>query len=264
MLLNGVLRTRWSSGFVFNLIASTFTTSTMATPNGKVWPKVVLFGDSITQGSFEEGGWGAAAANVLQRKCDVLNRGLSGYNSRWAEILLPHILPLDLLKQTHLVTVFFGANDASLPDVTPDKYVSVEDYAANLKKIVEHLKTGGLKSDQIILICPPAFYGDDWKKVCIEKGTELNRSNENTGQYSTACCQVAKDLKTHVIDLWTIMQEDKNWKRYLCDGLHLSVDGSQLLWEHLKPFFDKLAESLEMVYPDWSSIDPKNPEASLL
>lgn len=67
------------------------------------------------------------------RKCDVVNRGLSGYNSRWGRILLPHILPLDLLKDTVIATVFFGANDASLPEIAPDKYVSVEDYSANLK-----------------------------------------------------------------------------------------------------------------------------------
>ncbi|PIK38704.1 putative isoamyl acetate-hydrolyzing esterase 1-like [Apostichopus japonicus] len=230
----------------------------------RLYRKAVLFGDSITQVSFEEGGWGASAADLLQRKCDVVNRGLSGYNSRWGRILLPHILPLDLLKDTVIATVFFGANDASLPEIAPDKYVSVEDYSANLKEIVEHLKTGGLRPDQIILISPPALNGEEWRKVCIEKDVKMNRKNENTGRYSRACVQVAKDLETHSVDLWSIMQEDKDWKRYLCDGLHLSPAGSQLLWKHLEKHFTKLAESLEMIYPDWSSIDPDNPEASLL
>lgn len=187
----------------------------------------------------------------------------------------------------------------------------------------------------------------------ILSDVKMNRKNENTGRYSRACVQVAKDLETHSVNLWSIMQEDKvsglfrgrevggegvqgdrgptvanreplpfsvlptspfpppkgetmlhhliaftvnwfsvclfsttgmdwyfcyhlicflpcycscfqDWKRYLCDGLHLSPAGSQLLWKHLEKHFTKLAESLEMIYPDWSSIDPDNPEASLL
>lgn len=38
---------------------------------------------------------------------------------------------------------------------------------------------------------------------------KMNRKNENTGRYSRACVQVAKDLETHSVDLWSIMQEDK-------------------------------------------------------
>ncbi|CAI9572942.1 unnamed protein product, partial [Staurois parvus] len=53
------------------------------------WPRVVLFGDSITQFAFEANGWGATLADKLVRKCDVLNRGLSGYNTRWAKLILP-------------------------------------------------------------------------------------------------------------------------------------------------------------------------------
>lgn len=172
---------------------------------------------------------------------------------------------MDLLRDTVIATVLFGANDASLKEVSPDKYISVEEYAANLKDIVNHLKTGGLRPDQIILITPPAFCAEDWNKSCIVKGkTVNNRSNENTVRYSRACIQVAKDLDTHSIDLWSIMQEDKDWKKYLCDGLHLSPDGSQLLWKHLEKHFIKLAESLEMVYPDWSTINFDHPESSLI
>lgn len=75
------------------------------------------------------------------RKCDVVNRGLSGYNSRWSRILLPQILPMDLLRDTVIATVLFGANDASLKEVSPDKYISVEEYAANLKVCMSLVRT---------------------------------------------------------------------------------------------------------------------------
>lgn len=43
--------------------------------------ETVMFGDSITQGAWSTDGLGTALANAYQRKLDVLNRGLSGYNS---------------------------------------------------------------------------------------------------------------------------------------------------------------------------------------
>lgn len=50
------------------------------------------------------------------RKCDVVNRGLSGYNSRWAKIVLPRLISKDSASSNHIaaVTVFFGANDCAL------------------------------------------------------------------------------------------------------------------------------------------------------
>jgi len=34
-----------------------------------------VFGDSLTQRSFEPAGWGAALAHLYGRRCDVYNRG---------------------------------------------------------------------------------------------------------------------------------------------------------------------------------------------
>ncbi len=45
--------------------------------------RFVLFGDSLTQQSFEEGGWGSKLVSRYQRKADVTLRGYSGYNTRW-------------------------------------------------------------------------------------------------------------------------------------------------------------------------------------
>lgn len=46
------------------------------------------------------------------RKCDVLNRGFSGYNTRWARIILPRLV--GNWDSPTVVTIFFGANDSSL------------------------------------------------------------------------------------------------------------------------------------------------------
>lgn len=49
------------------------------------------------------------------RKCDVLNRGFSGYNTRWAKIILPRLVRKGSgLDSPVAVTIFFGANDSAL------------------------------------------------------------------------------------------------------------------------------------------------------
>ena len=48
----------------------------------RMWPRVVLVGDSITQQGGRVGGWVARIAGALERKCDVVNRGFSGYTTR--------------------------------------------------------------------------------------------------------------------------------------------------------------------------------------
>jgi hypothetical protein len=53
--------------------------------------------------------------NLRFRKCDVLNRGFSGYNTRWAKIILPRLIRMgSSLDSPVAVTIFFGANDSAL------------------------------------------------------------------------------------------------------------------------------------------------------
>ncbi|KAH8051262.1 hypothetical protein JL721_11161 [Aureococcus anophagefferens] len=46
-------------------------------------PAIVLLGDSLTQYGFGPEGWASRLAHRYQRRADVLNRGYSGYTSRW-------------------------------------------------------------------------------------------------------------------------------------------------------------------------------------
>lgn len=41
-------------------------------------PHILLFGDSLTQRGFENGGWVGRLAHAYSRRADVINRGLSG------------------------------------------------------------------------------------------------------------------------------------------------------------------------------------------
>jgi hypothetical protein len=75
----------------------------------------------------------------------VVLRGYSGYNTRWALRVMEKVFPAveggggdgDPLA----VTVFFGANDASLPDrCSAFQHVPLNEYKQNIHSIVSSLK----------------------------------------------------------------------------------------------------------------------------
>ncbi|XP_077997059.1 isoamyl acetate-hydrolyzing esterase 1 homolog [Glandiceps talaboti] len=238
--------------------------STTATKTNRMWPKVILFGDSITQHSFNQDGWGSSVADQLQRKCDVINRGVSGYNTRWGHIILPQIITKDTASDVAMVTVFFGANDASMLKENPQQHVPIDEYKQNLQKMVDYIVSVGIDKEKIVMIgCPPVFE-KAWEEQCREKGTVLNRNNEVTGNYSKQCCEVAKTNNIECIDLWTSMQKDEKWERFLNDGLHLSSAGSKFLADRLLPIVAKKTKYIPLQYPYWADVNAENPEESLL
>jgi lysophospholipase L1-like esterase len=64
----------------------------------------------------------------------VLNRGFSGYNSRWGASIVKDIARL----RPDLVTVFFGANDAVVNEAPT--HISLAEYEINLTKIVKEIR----------------------------------------------------------------------------------------------------------------------------
>lgn len=60
---------------------------------------------------------------VCFRKCDVVNRGFSGYNTRWAKLILPRLIGKSAAAEsTVAVTIFFGANDSALKGTVASIY----------------------------------------------------------------------------------------------------------------------------------------------
>nr|XP_057946494.1 isoamyl acetate-hydrolyzing esterase 1 homolog isoform X2 [Doryrhamphus excisus] len=220
-----------------------------------IWPKVILFGDSITQLSFQVNGWGSGIADKLARKCDVVNRGLSGYNSRWAKVVLPRILNSeDSADNIAAVTVFFGANDSALEDKNPQQHVPLHEYSENLKEMSRFLATVGVPAGKVIFITPPPVNETAWEKECTLKG-----------QYAQACVQAAAQCGADVLDLWTLMQKDgEDFTAYLSDGLHLSEKGNQFVMRHLWQLLESRVAHLPFILPYWADVDAGSPENSLL
>ncbi|XP_001381175.2 isoamyl acetate-hydrolyzing esterase 1 homolog isoform X1 [Monodelphis domestica] len=230
------------------------------------WPRVLLFGDSITQFSFQHGGWGASLADKLVRKCDVLNRGFSGYNTRWAKIILPRLIRKSSDAEALVaVTIFFGANDSALKDENPKQHIPLDEYAENLKNMIQYLKSVDIPESRVILITPPPLHESAWEKECIAQGYKLNRLNMVVGEYAKACLEVGQNCGADVLDLWTLMQKDnKDFSSYLSDGLHLSPKGNEFLSSHLWPLLEKKVASLPLILPYWRDVAEMKPEHSLL
>lgn len=174
-----------------------------------------------------------------------------------------------------LVTIFFGANDAARPDAGSGKQnIPLDEYSANLKKIIEHVKraTGG--GAAILLITPPPVYADGrvlyQKQRMRENGANLDgvavvpdRTNDYTQRYAQACCAVAEESSLPCVDLWTGLQaaDPSNWgPAFFTDGLHFSHAGERAVARLvLQGIADKLPhlrpERMKLQFPHWADID---------
>ncbi|CAN1142293.1 GDSL esterase/lipase CPRD49 [Linum perenne] len=124
---------------------------------GPARPQIVLFGSSIVQLSFGNGGWGAILSDIYSRKADVVLRGYSGWNSRRALQVLDQIFPKDAaVQQPSLVIVYFGGNDSVHPHKSGlGPHVPLQEYVDNMKKIALHLQSLSEKIRLIFLTSPP-------------------------------------------------------------------------------------------------------------
>lgn len=231
----------------------------------------MLFGDSITQQSFRSGGWGAALADIYSRKVDVVLRGYGGYNTRWALLMLNQIFPLGSAKPPVAVTIFFGANDAARLEGTGKRqHVPVEEYKDNLRKIVQHIKSGS-PNTLVILITPPPIDVEGRREYARslygDKASETpDRTNEATGVYAKQCVTLANELGLPSVDVWSKMQETEGWqKKFLSDGLHLTPEGNAVVFSEVVKIFDEAGFSdLPYDFPPNSEIDAEHPEKAFL
>mmetsp|Transcript_26074 Transcript_26074/g.56529 ORF Transcript_26074/g.56529 Transcript_26074/m.56529 type:complete len:301 (-) Transcript_26074:304-1206(-) len=210
--------------------------------------KFVLFGDSLTQRGFQEGGWCGRLAAVHERTADIVLRGYWGYNSRWAVELLPHVFPKES-EAPDLVTILLGSNDAVLPDLgkaESKQHVPLEEYKQNLTTIINHIKSlKAARPCSILLMTPPPIDHDKWQQFRMENFVPpppptRNRDLEHTRKYAAAALQ--------------------EWKGYLLDGLHFNPKGNGVVFEAVR---DAVARhhphlhhaALPTQFPEFADID---------
>ena len=213
-------------------------------------PTILLLGDSLTQLAFE--GWGAKLANVYQRRADVINRGCSGYNTEFYKRL-----PLPSLLNVCLVTIFFGANDASLPQENPHHYVSIPNYTANLSHLLDRVREQYGAQVRILVVTPPPLdhpqrLAYQIQRYGVNQATGvLERTTENTRRYADACRQwvesaTATSCSTRLLaccDLFQLMLAEPDYGRFFHDGLHFSAPGHAFV-------ADCVLQAIQTHFPD--------------
>ncbi|GFS26526.1 isoamyl acetate-hydrolyzing esterase 1, partial [Elysia marginata] len=198
-------------------------------------------------------------------RCDIITRGFSGYNTRFCKVMLPSLLDKQTASETVAMTIFLGANDSNGKELNPRQHVPLEEYRQSLKEMVEFAMSQGLSREKIILITPPAVYEPDWMQDCKEKGRVCALDNKVTAKYVQACLDVAEEIGTKKVDIYSEMMKEVDYQKYLHDGLHFNKKGSQLLFNQLWPVVEDLTSHLpELLFPRWDAIDLKDIRGSLL
>ncbi|TRM61794.1 SGNH hydrolase-type esterase domain-containing protein [Schizophyllum amplum] len=246
---------------------------------------IMLFGDSITQGGWEpeKSGFGTRLAHVYARKLDVLNRGLSGYNTEWGIPVFEQVFAKKP-EQAHapkvrLLLIWFGANDACIPP--SPQHVPLPKFTSNLKHILSLVRSPDSPyhspETKIVLVTPPPVNtlqrGVDLHARDPPK--ELDRLFEVTETYAEAVRAVGVEAGegVAVVDvfgaLWERAGKDEaSLSQYLSDGLHLNGKGYEIMYDELMQVIkDKFPElhpdNLRYNFARWDEIDWKNPAPTL-
>jgi lysophospholipase L1-like esterase len=161
-----------------------------------------------------------------------------GYNTDWALPILQQLLPTTEQQAAstnciRLITIFFGANDATLPFAY--QHVPITRYTNNLSEMINMIQNPSSKyynpDCNILLITQPPLNEIQWKKRCDDNGEKMNRTAEVAKAYAEAAKEIASQHNVPVIDLWSelmLAAEKSDLSNFLLDGLHLNANGNQV------------------------------------
>ena len=184
---------------------------------GVKWPKVLLIGDSITQGSFDlTAPWSAHLANYFIRKADVVNRGIGGYTTRgYKNVFDTAVAELDP-KAVGAVVIFLGANDC-VNNNNPG-HVPIPEYKDNLKILITKLKAFGVEKDRVIIASPAPVF---------------NRNDRNPTPYVDAAKNTADSEHVTFVDVYNPLFPHKD--KLFVDGLHFNANGAKMFFDIIRP-----------------------------
>ncbi|KKK13998.1 hypothetical protein ARAM_006906 [Aspergillus rambellii] len=249
----------------------------MERPLYKPYDQFILFGDSITQmSSSQEMGFGfqPALQDAYSRVLDVINRGFGGYNTGHAVKVFEKFFPAPEIATVRFLTIWFGANDASLLESSNNQHIPLDVYKKNLKWIIQHPATVA-QNPRILLITPPPLNEYQLEEFDLAKGNvHPTRTNRQVKAYAEAAREVGESLGVPVVDIWRAMMTAVGWKEgepltgsreapnhekfasLFTDGLHLTADGYRIVYDAVieaidKNFPDQAPRKLSMVFPPW-------------
>ncbi|XYA02900.1 isoamyl acetate-hydrolyzing esterase [Meyerozyma guilliermondii] len=240
------------------------------------YDKIVLFGDSITEFSFNSSkgfGFGSQLASDYTLKLDVLNRGVSGYNSNNLSYVLPEVLAAEHVpgkSVVKLLTIFIGTNDA----LDTIQAVSLDKYRANIKAMTSMALEKGIK----VILIGPTLHDQAANKRVFQDGTIA--SSAKNRKYSQAVESVAQELNVPFIDLWSafvreggfeeekILDNSVSCEEFLPDGIHFSPAAYRVLYNEIincisSNYPEMKSEALQRKLREWRDVDGDNIQRSV-
>ena len=179
-------------------------------------PLLVCLGDSITAKKKDRNGILKLTPRLQQGLPDwnVINSGIGGDNTRGAL----NRLQTDVLDYCpDLVTVLLGTAAAS-----ENKGIPIQEYESNLTAIIEQITP--IKT--LLITSPPI---DEDRLSARKKIYPLANfvTTETLEKYVNVATQVAHSTQSHFFDLWSIMQSQLDYTKFLKpkDGVHFNQQG---------------------------------------
>lgn len=227
------------------------------------WPRIYLFGDTLTQSAFNIGGWGSVIAESFSRRCDVLARGLCGYNTRAWRHALPLVLGPDDARSVAALVLMLGTSDSADPRDPEATHVPLDEYADNVAHMLDYIKACGISYGKIILVTPPPIDEQLWLAHSKRRGRNAIRTSAAVTKYAKACAMVGLGRGVKVVDAHSEFLNDAHWSRLLSDGINLSPAGSHKLTAVLLPVLRELVGGAPRLFPEFCDLDPDKPEDAI-
>jgi lysophospholipase L1-like esterase len=230
---------------------------------------IMLLGDSITQRGWEPNAFAQRLAYAYVRKLDVINRGLSGYNTEWAIPVFEKCFAKQHEQQhvpkVRILTIWFGANDACL--APSPQHIPLPKFISNLTRLV-HMVTSPTSPHyspitRINLITPPPVntYQREDDLQSRDPPKLLDREFETTRKYAEAVVGVGKQEDLPVVDVWNAFYDaagrnERALDQFLVDGLHLNIAGYEIVYKALtntigNNYPELHYEKLQPIFPPW-------------
>lgn len=215
--------------------------------------------------------WCTCGCDRYDRHADIVVRGFSGYNSRWAlDVLRTKLLASSSPDLYSMATIFFGANDAVL--YGEPQHCPLEEFQSNITYMVEAFREHNPEI-QLLLITPGTVDHTLWS----------TRHPDQVALYAAAVRTVGAALRVPVVDLWQGShafsaphssidkyssgsndgeQSEGGKEEDFSDGLHLSPSGNakvfagvmQVIQEH---YADSLPDPEQLHFPSWKDLAGK-------
>lgn len=216
---------------------------------------------------------------MYNRKLDVINRGMSGYNTEWIIPIFEQCFATQHEQQhvpkVRILTIWLGANDAATPDTS--QHVPRDKYAANLAKLIRMVRDPASPryspATKVLLLTPPPVNTHQWRVLREQDGGSLDRNFEATRSYAQAASDVGAAEGVPVVDLWNKVWDacghvEERLSEYLWDGLHLNQQGYAIVFDEIiktisTNFPELHYDNLAPVFPLWDRIDLDNVPAAL-